>query len=144
VPTFYCLGDPYYQIESPPHENLRAYFEKHASCHEVRPATIDERYRFSERTLYYNPIPGAGVSHNFSPLRWRSHPDGILFISISIARLLAYSPIYVIGADNSMYKDHYLTSESTIKERKSGQHSYENFVSEIDTIPFITRSMSDF
>lgn len=142
-PSYYCLGDPYYLIASENFSNFQNYFNAHLDCVEVRPATLDDTYLFSRNALYYNPIPGAGFTRRFTPLHWRAYPDGILFVALCLAKFLGYSTVYVIGAENSMYKHHYFSSEMRIKHRISGLHSYQDDIEETETIPFITRSMSD-
>lgn len=143
-PDFYFMTDPVWENEdryrtSPLHE----YFNIHTDCREVRPASTELSKLFTKKPLYVNWIPGAGLVKAFNPIGWRCYPDGVLFSVLAFAKYVGHYPVYVIGADTSMYMNHYVTREGIIRVSKASLHSYpeEGVDNEID--PQLTRHMSD-
>lgn len=145
-PNYYFLSDPgfYEKNFENRKRDLSDFLQANPDCFEVRPANINPKLLFGSRVLYFNPISGAGIFRKFNPLKWRSYPDSVLFAALCFAIFRGYNPIYLIGADNSMYKYHFYSKDMRIQVRRStGFHSYEEPETVSETLPNITRSMSD-
>ena len=146
VPNYYFLIDPTYEQDQFIEKNSTVeYLNKNPEIHLVESSLANTNLGVLNNRLYINGISAVGLWKSDSPLRPNTYPQGVLFSALKFAVHLGYSPIYLIGVDNSHYLHHYHNQMGEILIKTNGLHSYtDEGVGEVGkTNPYLTSSMSD-
>jgi hypothetical protein len=144
---YYLVADPDFANEEYPElAKIYQYLEKNPQTAVVTPAVTHLLTNFLGKRIHLNGLPGAPLARSLSPLRLRSYTDSVALLALSFAIYLGHKTIYVIGLDNSYFRNYEVDYLGRTFVNFAGLHGYVEDLQQLNIQylnPRVTRDMAD-
>jgi hypothetical protein len=129
-PDFHFITDPaYWSNEAKESEKtglklITNYLERNKKCILVQPVNRDPLISNLQRIIFTDARSAAGLFWFDSPIRPQSAPSSVALLSISTAKFLGFSSIYIVGFDTDTYKHFFVTEKNELHYDASTSYFY--------------------